>query len=102
MNPLDGLCVHCPLTVGNAAYTKQTVEKYNLTERHVLVLGYLQDGDSNKMLARRMNIVESTVKSHIKMLLKKTNCGNRTQLAIWAFKHGFGEYLSHKREDHRG
>jgi two-component system nitrate/nitrite response regulator NarL len=40
-------------------------------------------GASNKMIAKTLNISESTVKLHIGTILKKFGVRNRTQLAIF-------------------
>jgi DNA-binding NarL/FixJ family response regulator len=41
-------------------------------------------GSSNKVIAKRLNISESTVKLHISAVLKKYGVTNRTQLALFA------------------
>jgi two-component system, NarL family, nitrate/nitrite response regulator NarL len=41
------------------------------------------EGQSNKGIARHLGITESTVKVHLKSLLRKINVLNRTQAAIW-------------------
>jgi len=41
------------------------------------------DGLPNKMIARNLNMTETTVKVHLKALLRKINARNRTQAAIW-------------------
>lgn len=48
------------------------------------ILRRLIAGDSNKAIARALNIAETTVKTHIKAILRKVNVKNRTQAAIWA------------------
>ncbi len=56
----------------------------SLSEREVDILRCLTDGASNKLIARRFQIAESTVKIHVKGILRKINVRNRTQAAIWA------------------
>jgi two-component system nitrate/nitrite response regulator NarL len=56
-------------------------------EREILVL--LAEGDSNKQIARLCNITESTVKVHLKAILRKITVHNRTQAAIWAIAKGY-------------
>lgn len=63
--------------------------EHNLTGRESEILGCLLEGDSNKLIARRLEITESTVKIHMKSLLRKINVQNRTQAAIWAMESGF-------------
>src|SRR3546814_5192458 len=45
-------------------------------------------GASNKIIARRLDITEATVKVHIKAILRKLRVMNRTQAAIWAVTRG--------------
>jgi two-component system nitrate/nitrite response regulator NarL len=55
-----------------------------LSAREAQILEYLRDGASNKVIARRLNLSESTVKVHVKAILKKVGAYNRTQAALWA------------------
>ncbi len=55
-----------------------------LSEREVGILRCLVDGDANKVISRRLNIAEPTVKVHIKAILRKLHVDNRTQAAVWA------------------
>lgn len=59
-----------------------------LSEREVEIVTWLSVGLSNKMIARRLDITESTVKTHLKAILRKIGAANRTQAAIWAVSHG--------------
>ena len=45
------------------------------------------EGDSNKLIARKFDITEATVKVHVKAILRKIRAKNRTQAAIWAASH---------------
>ncbi|WP_243367884.1 response regulator transcription factor [Microvirga solisilvae] len=58
-----------------------------LTERETAVLECLTQGESNKEIARRLEISEGTVKVHIKAILRKLQVKNRTQAAMWASTH---------------
>jgi len=55
-----------------------------LSARETQILQCLVRGQSNKMIARDLAIVEATVKVHIKAILRKIHVQNRTQAAIWA------------------
>jgi hypothetical protein len=35
-------------------------------------------------------VSENTVRAHVRSLMQKLNADNRTQLAIYAMRHGFG------------
>lgn len=56
----------------------------SLSAREMQILQCLVRGQSNKMIARSLDIVEATVKVHIKAILRKIHVQNRTQAAIWA------------------
>lgn len=62
----------------------------SLSEREQQILQCLVAGNSNKVIANRLQITEATVKVHLKSILRKINASNRTQAAIWAYNHGMG------------
>jgi DNA-binding NarL/FixJ family response regulator len=55
-----------------------------LTDRQLLVLEALHKGKSNKAIAFELNIHESTVKVHVRNIMKKLGARNRTQVAYLA------------------
>jgi two-component system, NarL family, nitrate/nitrite response regulator NarL len=59
------------------------------SHRELEILRALKDGAPNKLIARKLDVAEVTVKLHVKSLLKKIGAENRTRAAIWA-----SEYLS--------
>jgi DNA-binding NarL/FixJ family response regulator len=58
-----------------------------LSGREKCIVRCLVEGDSNKVIARKIDIAEATVKVHIKAILRKIRVQNRTQAAIWAMNH---------------
>ena len=56
----------------------------HLTERENAILKCLAAGMSNKLIARELDIMESTVKVHIRNLLKKLKFRSRVEAAVWA------------------
>jgi len=58
-----------------------------LSAREKFVIRCLADGASNKLIARKMEIAEATVKVHVKAILRKIRVRNRTQAAIWAMNN---------------
>jgi len=58
-----------------------------LSVRETVILRCLMQGDSNKLIARKFDIAEATVKVHVKAILRKIHAKNRTQAAIWAASH---------------
>jgi DNA-binding NarL/FixJ family response regulator len=59
-----------------------------LSTREKSILRCLIEGDSNKCIARKIDIAEATVKVHVKAILRKIRVQNRTQAAIWGMNHG--------------
>jgi two-component system, NarL family, nitrate/nitrite response regulator NarL len=60
----------------------------SLTQREREILGELAAGLSNKLIARKLDISEGTVKVHVKHLLKKLNLRSRVEAAVWAVQEG--------------
>jgi two-component system nitrate/nitrite response regulator NarL len=59
-----------------------------LSPREKSILRCLIEGDSNKCIARKIDIAEATVKVHVKAILRKIRVQNRTQAAIWGLNNG--------------
>ena len=55
-----------------------------LTGREGDVLELIAKGCTNKVIARRLDITEGTVKGHVKHILKKLGCRSRVEAAVWA------------------
>lgn len=62
----------------------------DLTDREMDVLKCLAQGMSNKLIAREFDIVESTVKIHIRNILKKLKFRSRVEAAVWAVSNNIG------------
>jgi len=58
-----------------------------LTRREMLILRSVMEGASNKVIALKLVMTESTVKVHMKAILRKLRVQNRTQAALWARDH---------------
>jgi two-component system nitrate/nitrite response regulator NarL len=58
-----------------------------LSTREAQILNCLTDGAPNKVIARKLDVAEATVKVHIKAILRKIGAANRTQAAMWATNH---------------
>ncbi|MEQ6886363.1 two-component system response regulator NarL [Salicola sp. Rm-C-2C1-2] len=63
----------------------------SLTPREKDILRHIAEGLSNKMVARRLDISEGTVKVHVKHLLKKLGLRSRVEAAVWAVQEGYSE-----------
>jgi two-component system nitrate/nitrite response regulator NarL len=66
-------------------------EKEKLSPREREILGFLARGESNKQIARNLNLAESTVKIHVQNILKKLNLTSRVQAAVYAVEQGLGK-----------
>ena len=60
-----------------------------LTPRELDVLRGIVKGHSNKAIAIKLNIVEHTVKNHIKSILSKLDANDRTGAAMIAIRRGY-------------
>ncbi|MCL5962558.1 MAG: response regulator transcription factor, partial [Chloroflexi bacterium] len=59
-----------------------------LTEVEMGILRLLTVGASNKEIAKKMRLANSTVKNKLTVLFAKIDVADRTQAAIFALKHG--------------
>jgi two-component system nitrate/nitrite response regulator NarL len=55
-----------------------------LSNREVQILRCIMRGEPNKVIARKLEVAEATVKVHVKAILRKIGLANRTQAAMWA------------------
>jgi len=58
-----------------------------LSTRESQILHCLTEGAPNKIIARKLDVAEATVKVHVKAILRKIGASNRTQAAMWATAH---------------
>jgi len=59
-------------------------EELELTLRELSVIDLMCEGKPNKVIAVKLNLQESTVKVHVRNILRKLNAANRTQAAFVA------------------
>ncbi len=57
-----------------------------LTQRQWQVLSLLREGKQNKIIAYELKMRESTVKVHVRQIMKKLHASNRTEVVIRAAK----------------
>jgi DNA-binding NarL/FixJ family response regulator len=58
-----------------------------LSPREVQILGLIARGLSNREIGRTLSISEHTAANHIRSILRKTGCSNRTEAASYAHRH---------------
>jgi DNA-binding NarL/FixJ family response regulator len=79
--PTDALLAPNPVNLT----TPTTLSRLNiLTGRELSVVRAIQQGKSNKIIAYNLNMCESTVKVHVRNIMRKLNAKNRTDVAMQA------------------
>jgi DNA-binding NarL/FixJ family response regulator len=62
----------------------------DLSARELEVLALVAEGLPNKLIARRLEISEKTVKAHLTRVFAQIGVTDRTQAALWAHRHKIG------------
>ena len=74
---------------GNRQQRKEAEQPFSeLTPREREILGHLAEGQSNKVIARHLDISDGTVKLHVKAILRKLGVHSRVEAAVMAVEHG--------------
>ncbi len=74
-----------PLTsMARTPLPREADGEFGLTSREWDVLRILREGRQNKIIAFELGISESTVKVHLRNIMKKLHASNRTQVALGA------------------
>ncbi len=69
-------------TLDGPQATESQKDLNGLSPRQLLVAKALRKGTPNKIIAYELNMCESTVKVHVRHIMKKLNAKNRTQIAF--------------------
>lgn len=78
----------CVAPLMNGDQDNAQIDGYKFSAREVEIIRCLCEGQSNKMVARNLDITVATVKVHLKTILRKSGFANRTQIATWAVQNG--------------
>jgi two-component system nitrate/nitrite response regulator NarL len=78
----------CGLANDHPAALADTTQPITPREREVLEL--ISHGTTNKEISTALSISENTVRAHVRSLMQKLNLYNRTQLAVYKIREGFG------------
>jgi non-specific serine/threonine protein kinase len=60
-----------------------------LSIRERQVVGLIVNGLTNREIAQKLDIAEGTAANHVWHVLNKLGLNSRTQIAVWAVRHGF-------------
>lgn len=71
--------------------TKEFASDAGFTERELDVMRLVAQGYDNKEIAEELCLAEGTVRNQVSRLLEKTELKDRTQLAVYAVKHGLDD-----------
>lgn len=67
--------------------SKPDLGKFGLLERELEVIRLVAKGMNNKEIAQVLCLSEGTVRNYLSMILEKLNLRDRTQLAVFYYKH---------------
>ncbi len=70
----------------------------SLTQREREILAHLAKGESNKAIARQLDISYDTVKLHVRHILAKLNLSSRVEAAVFAVEHRLSPGLDASRK----
>ena len=84
------------LTVRHAVHTHPSPacpQSPHLSQRQLEVLGLILQGLPNKLICRRLQLAQGTVKIHVSAVLKALNVETRTQAVVAATRLGLFDAL---------
>jgi DNA-binding NarL/FixJ family response regulator len=84
-SPIDPKAARAMLTGRSRSSTEAGAD---LTAREREVLSLVAEGLPNKLISRRLEISEKTVKAHLTSVFARIGVSDRTQAALWAREHG--------------
>lgn len=70
------------------AFLAKKQDLFTGREKHILFC--LSKGMANREIGDYLHISENTVRTHVRYCIRKAKVNNRTQLAVFAVKHGYG------------
>ncbi len=70
------------LPAGDGSFSRSSAASLGLTPRQTDVLELLLQGQSNKLIARALNLSVETIKDHVAAVLRTLNVSSRTQAVL--------------------
>jgi len=74
---------------------KTPLKKFGLTPREIEIVSAIVSGYSNRQIAEKMSISQSTIKHHLTNIFDKLGVYNRLELALFAIHHALAERGNH-------
>jgi DNA-binding NarL/FixJ family response regulator len=74
-------------TLLNKNTSKPVLNDFNLNQREIEIITQVANGLSNKEISEKLFLSEGTVRNYLSVILEKLNLRDRTQLAIFYYKH---------------
>ncbi len=74
--------------LGGPAHVRRSPLPDGLSPREAQILDLVARGLSNRRLGSALSISEHTAANHVRSILRKTGCANRTEAASYAHRHG--------------
>ena len=74
----------------SAGVRSEAGDAAGLSTREREVLALVVEGLPNKLIARRLEISEKTVKAHLTSVFRTIGVDDRTQAAVWGTRNGIG------------
>lgn len=81
----DEIITKIPAMIGDSP--KEDFKKFDLSEKETEIMTQVANGLSNKEIAETLFLSEGTVRNYISVILEKLGLRDRTQLAIFYYKH---------------
>jgi DNA-binding NarL/FixJ family response regulator len=63
------------------------MERYCVSSKEMEIIKQVANGLSNREIAKTLFLSEGTVRNYISVILEKLNLRDRTQLAVFYYKH---------------
>jgi two-component system nitrate/nitrite response regulator NarL len=80
------------LSGGEVAPTDSAIENIvTLSEREREIISLISEGLTNKAIAKRLNLSESTIHNHLTSIFNKLEVANRLELVIFAYRYGLAQ-----------
>lgn len=69
------------------SFDTSVYETYGITDKELDIITLIAEGKSNKEMAQELFLSEGTIRNYISTILEKLDLRDRTQIAIFYYKH---------------